>query len=293
MSCDRTDNRFQGRRCSRCGFSLSDLLVTLAALGLLVWLLPALAGARSQSKKIVCQAQLGRIGVIWLSYADDYEDALPPQINSAWTSIIDFMHDELDNRDVNNGEIFYCPDSVMPINPETGQPYDWYNSQAGGFTGIYKWYATGYNIFTNVLQWKEWALPPEAPENIPWVNADGAEDYGGGSWHYYWRAADPEYQDIIPVAESTEREHVTNIWSDYKRHIIIPAAAPMIFDQVVSFFAFPDSFIFSKENCNHINPAKETPYCLNAVYLDGHVSSHGADEMAVLRNRNPYGQIWF
>jgi prepilin-type N-terminal cleavage/methylation domain-containing protein len=66
--------RFFGTGSSQPGFTLPELLVVLAVLGLLLILaLPALGGARSNSRQIACLNNLRQLGVATQLYVADYQ----------------------------------------------------------------------------------------------------------------------------------------------------------------------------------------------------------------------------
>jgi len=271
-------------RWKRHGFTLIELLVVIAVIAVLVsMLLPALQNARAQAKKVVCAVQLKQLGMIWISYADDSGDALPPQPNPLWNATWDFVHDELDRQNTTGGgKVFYCPDYVFQIN-SLGEPIDWDNPW---YTReLYDVYMLGYDIFTNVLNWNFFVSPQENT----WESADGMKS-ASPSWHYAWTAADPVYDNLIPPKKTTERRHKARVGGWQKSFTIIPDETPMIFDQAHS---TPDTNEFVKKDCRHFNASKGVPYAVNAVYMDGHVYGRIAEDIAVLRNCNPYQKRWF
>ncbi|MCH7813061.1 MAG: prepilin-type N-terminal cleavage/methylation domain-containing protein [Planctomycetes bacterium] len=70
------------RRGPRSGFTLIELLVVVSILSLLIAiLLPSLRGAREQSKRVVCQANLRQIALGWHDYLDQYGGAFLQGIN--------------------------------------------------------------------------------------------------------------------------------------------------------------------------------------------------------------------
>ncbi len=61
-------------------FTLIELLVVIAIIALLAaLLLPALGEARERAKRAVCASQQRQLGVIVVSYYNDFDDALPGQ----------------------------------------------------------------------------------------------------------------------------------------------------------------------------------------------------------------------
>jgi len=274
-------------------FTLTEMLVVLAVIALLLTLLPALAGARNQSKKAVCTAQLGRIGAIWLTYANDYEDVLPIS-NWPWNSVWGFLHDILDEYDSNAGETFYCPTYTYPKD-YGGNNYDWYNPRFDPTI-----YYVGYNLFTNVVYLGNYTYDPLHPDNLPWRVADGMGGGGYLSWQYAYMYGDLDLRHIIPPVKSTERKHWVSCWHPQLK-IIIPDEIPMAFDRATSrgspFLYRPitdPAYTFDKSSCSHLSFTQELPSIINAVYLDGHVAGRTTSEIKMLRDLGQWNtQIWF
>jgi len=299
---DTGRNNFHRRRkCSAGrGFTLIELLVVIAVIAVLIsMLLPALQNARAQAKKVVCAVQLKQVGAIWLSYADDYNDALPPSPNGTnWNFIFGFLHDDFNRRDVSDGKIFYCTTYTPPRDPTTGQIYDW--NLPFYFADNSPVYLAGYSFFTNVVYASGGTI-------IRWKTADGMPDgTSGGSWQYAFYKADEDLQHIIPPASLKDKRHEVNIWDNYRVFSLIPSETPMVFDYAASHYIPREGYVFNEQNCRHLNVSKGKPYAINAVYLDGHVESRGENEIGILRsmagtsswpNGGPYGtgdlQIWF
>jgi len=63
------------------GFSLLDVLVTMAVISVLMALLmPSLAKVNETARKVVCQSNIRQIGLGVLMYADDWNGQLPPSV---------------------------------------------------------------------------------------------------------------------------------------------------------------------------------------------------------------------
>ncbi len=63
----------------RRGFTLIELLVVIAIIAILASILfPVFARAREQARKAACASNLKQIGLAFLMYAQDYDEALPP-----------------------------------------------------------------------------------------------------------------------------------------------------------------------------------------------------------------------
>lgn len=113
------------------GFTLLELVVVLAMLGLLALLLtPAMAGSRASSKSAQCLNNLRRLTVAWQMYATDNSDALPGQLVAnfiTWDFLPDNTNTALLNdaslsaiaRYVRSPDLFKCPADAYqsPANP--------------------------------------------------------------------------------------------------------------------------------------------------------------------------------
>ena len=103
------------------GFTLLELLVTLAALMIFALMLtPALAGKRTNSKAAQCLNNLRRLTGAWQMYATDNADLLPGKLvanNITWDSLSDntnttLMNDSMQSviaRYVRSPDVFKCP----------------------------------------------------------------------------------------------------------------------------------------------------------------------------------------
>ena len=90
------------------GFTLIELLVVVSIIAILAgMLLPALARAREQARRIECMSNLRQLGVACHMYATDWNESFPDEI----TNVL-FAKQLADNGYVDAGGIFVCPSSA-------------------------------------------------------------------------------------------------------------------------------------------------------------------------------------
>ena len=140
--------------CKR-GFTLIELLVVIAIIAILAaMLLPALARAQAQAKRIKCVSNQRQIGLAFKMYADDFGDKYP--LTDGWAATggqrparpyvtgnaTDYGGGEWEtNRPLNryaaNPQVFHCPadkgDALNPV-PESGWE-GWGNSYLTQWAG--------------------------------------------------------------------------------------------------------------------------------------------------------------
>ncbi|HYE61000.1 MAG TPA: DUF1559 domain-containing protein [Phycisphaerales bacterium] len=75
-------NASRQRRVSvRAGFSLIDILVSIAVIAVLIgMLLPKLSSVHESARRVSCQSNVRQIGVGVMTYANDYRGYIPPSI---------------------------------------------------------------------------------------------------------------------------------------------------------------------------------------------------------------------
>jgi prepilin-type N-terminal cleavage/methylation domain-containing protein/prepilin-type processing-associated H-X9-DG protein len=115
-----------GRR--RTGFTLVELLVVIGIIAALIAiLLPALAAAREQGKRITCMSNLRQIGIGIIAYVNEYKGWMPPTSNTIFDygditinkiaggqyGAPDGMPNALSQAFTDNAmHQFYCPNSI-------------------------------------------------------------------------------------------------------------------------------------------------------------------------------------
>ncbi len=107
------------RSSRRFGFTLVEVLVTIATIGLLLSILvPALGRTRNQAKLIICKAHLRNVCISVLLYANDNDSALPvdtmvgpdyEDVNNPHTVLFAALDGYL-----GSGENYYCPSETDP-----------------------------------------------------------------------------------------------------------------------------------------------------------------------------------
>jgi prepilin-type processing-associated H-X9-DG protein len=128
-----------GRAGGENGFTRLEACVVLAVLALLAAIaVPALAGTRSRSDRVVCANHLRQVGAAFLRWGHDHGDALPFEIKvadggtfahplspNAW------LHFSWISNELQNASVLACPSdaTVRPARDFSG------SAAAGGFLG--------------------------------------------------------------------------------------------------------------------------------------------------------------
>jgi len=107
--------RTMSRQKRKTGFTLIELLVVISIIALLVSiLLPSLAKARDQAKKVACQSNLSQLSLAWRMYLDDNNETFPYVHEERFGGVAGTWPDyQRGNRRLTSyagdGRLFRCP----------------------------------------------------------------------------------------------------------------------------------------------------------------------------------------
>ena len=266
------------------GFTLIELLVVISIIALLLSILmPALSKVKKQAQATACGSQLHQIGAVFLMYAMDNKNELPPSFGSGnWNAFYDFTRDGLTAYDVGDGKIFYCPANQMLKSRDNPDPWNTPHPTTSGRSVYY----IGYQLFTNViradadpLKYSPWALSNGIDTIMPYRPTPVL------SWHYSFTHADPELQHVLPVRKTMDSHVKVKIYGTRHAIKVRSAETPMLFDQTLSRDGVFNTYL--SDTAHQGNAGK----CLglNAVFLDGHVKWKNGNNLKKLRDYGSYG----
>lgn len=256
--------------CKR-GFTLVELLVVISILALLLSiLLPALSRARNHAKRLICASHLGQAGKIWLMYAIDNQEYLPPgPAGNNWDLMFPKLHDIFAKKyNCGDGKMFYCPFYAFFDGDGDRKIENWtevYDDKDSG----YKYYQIGYWIFTNPSfgYFGDSSYSSLAPDGIQMSSLHGM---------YNIRLAAAEADLIIPARKITEASHTVKYQYDRRTIKILPYSTPMLFDASLMYKGLP-----VENYTRHMERGKVAGR--NAVMMDGHVAWRTGKDMKILR----------
>lgn len=119
------------------GFTLIELMVVIAIIGILAaLLLPAIGKTKQRAKNAVCTSQLRQLGMATRMYADDFQGRLPaaellPSLpvtpDHPLPRIADVLASYLGKTGVTNtpGLVFKCPNDTVKRFEKEGSSYEW------------------------------------------------------------------------------------------------------------------------------------------------------------------------
>lgn len=204
----------------RCrGFSILELLVCIATIGLLIGLLgPALAGVAAAGRSTHCQSNLRQMAIAAHKYSADY-DAFPAAIryenvngvfhNVAWDWITTFSNQVVSAGALwtftdNPGEVHQCPEHLGASS--FGEPHTGYNYNTT--------YLGGESLFPQI-GWDHFrpGVPPHACHR-----ASQCAMFGDGAWklgaNKYMRApmnSEGWLSVVYSGGQAFRHRHATNI----------------------------------------------------------------------------------
>jgi prepilin-type N-terminal cleavage/methylation domain-containing protein len=177
-------------------FTLVELLVTIALIGILAGLLlPALSRAKEDGKRTSCVSNLRQVNLALRLYANDYADSLPvlpdpnpyPNGIGAYYKQLIKSYLGLTGPPSPNEKVFICPSDPV-ICRQLGHAYTSYT-----FNG----YEVGPNAIPRITGQKLGAIKKPAKG----VLAGEWPAFFGGSWHPLASPDHPDAQDVLTFVD--------------------------------------------------------------------------------------------
>ena len=105
---------------TRRGFTLIELLVVIAIIAILAAILfPVFAQARAKARQIACVSNVRQIGMAWMQYIQDNDEAFPPR-NA--TTLVDGVTPSPDFKP--QAALPFPCKPCRPLDVKTGKAYD-------------------------------------------------------------------------------------------------------------------------------------------------------------------------
>lgn len=246
------------RRSTLAAFTLVELLVVVSIIALLLAiLLPALQSARESAKSIGCASNFRQTGLLMNMYALDNQQLLPPHsaiINGSgygdrgWRMLLDGLR-----QGKSNGSDFPAEPNSMFICPSL--PQDIRAQRNGVLTGI------GMNQMLSVkvaspstsVGWGAIGYYWPEPRIIPNVIPGNLQPWGYVSLSAFRRTSETIY-----AGDTADRVNTT-----WYRNLIAPTT------NIPQTYTWYDSTIIGDRHVHGVN----------RLWIDGHVTHHGSDEL--------------
>ena len=184
---------------SRKAFTLIEVLVVVAIIGLLIGILaPSLSAARTQSKRVLCTTRLNMVGKGFLSYMHDSNDHMPyasymPSVDPTPIYIADVLAKHIKDR-----KVLECPGDRRGLTDRPGSNANrsYYESERSSYEYETRLGGLTPSQFTDITK-PPGPLPPDAPAvpsvgkiapNTVWIMKDYISFHGNtgekGSFRY-------------------------------------------------------------------------------------------------------------
>lgn len=170
----------------RRGFTLVELMVVIAIIGLLVGMLvPALGKARAMGRRTACAANLKQIGVLMRTYLGNRGDRFPyasfmPSVSSfpAQTEESIFIADVLLKGYGGSGDVFQCPaDQLGALRPSPNAGKSYFESEKSSYEYRVRLGGQMIDRYANrIEQFTERVVP----EDAIWIMRDYENFHGTG-----------------------------------------------------------------------------------------------------------------
>jgi hypothetical protein len=234
-------------------------------------------------------------------YSTDNKGYYPPSFDGgSWNIMYGKVRDIMaSSYNIGDGGIFYCPDYVHQAYKDptaksnsvqvAQKDNDWYNSIK---VMDIEMYLVGYALFTYPMHSAN-NIDPWKIGGTPWIVNDGIMS-PECSWAFFEDAAsEPQDKGRIPAIKSTESGRTIK---EPTRGVVTikytPASNPLLFDECMSTVGKGRTDVFTREGTRHFQSAKEGPYGLNTLYLDGHTEKN--KKPRVFRNMGSAGyKRWY